>query len=87
MHAYIHTYIHTYIGNLTVVPIVKTIGLAQGLLVWGSLNMLMGWAAARFVDVKKKFCVVSEKGVAKSIGDFKRKSTLSDKQLSPRCNF
>lgn len=35
-------------GNLTVVPIVKAIGLAQGLLVWGSINMIMGWAAARF---------------------------------------
>jgi hypothetical protein len=35
-------------GNLCVVPVVQAIGLAQGLLLWGTSNMIMGWAAARF---------------------------------------
>lgn len=35
-------------GNVWVVPIVKTIGLAMGLLIWGMVNMLMGWASGRF---------------------------------------
>ena len=38
-------------GNLTVVPAVKAIGLAQGMLIWGTMNMIMGWAAARFGNV------------------------------------
>jgi len=35
-------------GNVMVVPIVKTVGLAQGLLVWASCNLLLGWASGRF---------------------------------------
>uniref|UniRef100_G1KST7 Transmembrane protein 144 n=1 Tax=Anolis carolinensis TaxID=28377 RepID=G1KST7_ANOCA len=35
-------------GNVTVVPIVKTIGLALGLLIWASFNLLTGWAISRF---------------------------------------
>ncbi|KAA0722387.1 Transmembrane protein 144 [Triplophysa tibetana] len=35
-------------GNITVVPIVKTIGLGLGLLIWASVNLLMGWASSRF---------------------------------------
>jgi len=35
-------------GNITVVPIITSIGLAQGMLIWGALNMISGWAAARF---------------------------------------
>ena len=35
-------------GNITVVPIVKTIGLGLGLLTWGLLNMLVGWASGHF---------------------------------------
>ena len=30
------------------VPIIKSIGLAQGLLVWGSFNLITGWASGRF---------------------------------------
>ena len=30
------------------VPIVKTIGLGLGLLVWGLVGMLMGWASGHF---------------------------------------
>ena len=30
------------------VPIIKSIGLAQGLLVWGSFNLMAGWASGRF---------------------------------------
>jgi glucose uptake protein GlcU len=36
------------IGNLWVVPIVQCIGLGLGLCVWGSSNMLTGWASAHF---------------------------------------
>ncbi|XP_023371811.1 transmembrane protein 144 [Otolemur garnettii] len=35
-------------GNITVVPIIKTIGLGLGILIWGSFNSLMGWASSRF---------------------------------------
>uniref|UniRef100_A0A673KZ96 Transmembrane protein 144-like n=1 Tax=Sinocyclocheilus rhinocerous TaxID=307959 RepID=A0A673KZ96_9TELE len=35
-------------GNITVVPIVKTIGLGVGLLIWASFNLLLGWASSRF---------------------------------------
>ncbi|XP_014800072.1 PREDICTED: transmembrane protein 144 [Calidris pugnax] len=35
-------------GNVTVVPIVKTVGLALGLLIWASFNLLTGWASSRF---------------------------------------
>ncbi|KAJ8000413.1 hypothetical protein DPEC_G00179880 [Dallia pectoralis] len=36
-------------GNITVVPIVKTIGLGLGLLIWASFNLLMGWASSSAV--------------------------------------
>ncbi|KAM4809612.1 transmembrane protein 144 [Rhinophrynus dorsalis] len=35
-------------GNITVVPIVKTVGLGLGLLIWASINLLTGWASSRF---------------------------------------
>ncbi|XP_070769807.1 transmembrane protein 144b [Enoplosus armatus] len=35
-------------GNIAVVPIVKAIGLALGILIWGSSSLLMGWASSRF---------------------------------------
>ncbi|CAK8684345.1 transmembrane protein 144-like [Clavelina lepadiformis] len=35
-------------GNICVVPVVKTIGLGLGLLIWGSFNLLSGWASGRF---------------------------------------
>ena len=37
------------LGNIMVVPIIKTIGLGQGILIWGSFNLLAGWASGRFV--------------------------------------
>ena len=36
------------LGNLCVVPIVKSVGLAVGMLVWSSTCMLSGWMSARF---------------------------------------
>ena len=33
-----------------VVPIIKTIGLGQGILIWGSFNLLAGWASGRLVS-------------------------------------
>ncbi|XP_028416543.1 transmembrane protein 144-like [Dendronephthya gigantea] len=35
-------------GNMCVVPVIKTIGLAMGLLIWGTLNLIAGWATGRF---------------------------------------
>nr|XP_026696612.1 transmembrane protein 144 isoform X1 [Ciona intestinalis]XP_026696613.1 transmembrane protein 144 isoform X2 [Ciona intestinalis] len=35
-------------GNICVVPIIKTIGLGLGMLIWGSFNLLSGWASGRF---------------------------------------
>jgi membrane protein implicated in regulation of membrane protease activity len=35
-------------GNIMVVPIVKMIGLGLGLLIWGTSNLVMGWASGRF---------------------------------------
>lgn len=34
-------------GNITVVPIVKCIGLGLGLCIWGMLNLLSGWSTGR----------------------------------------
>ena len=31
-------------GNTMAVPIIRRIGLGMGMLVWGTTNMLMGWA-------------------------------------------
>ncbi|XP_024601957.1 transmembrane protein 144 isoform X3 [Neophocaena asiaeorientalis asiaeorientalis] len=36
------------VGNIAVVPIIKTIGLGLGILIWGSFNALIGWASSRF---------------------------------------
>ena len=36
------------LGNVCVVPIIKLYGLSLGLLVWGTANMLTGWATGRF---------------------------------------
>jgi hypothetical protein len=35
-------------GNVLTVPILKTIGLGQGILIWASVNLLAGWASDRF---------------------------------------
>ncbi|XP_030836295.1 transmembrane protein 144 [Strongylocentrotus purpuratus] len=35
-------------GNIMVVPILKTIGLGPGLLIWASVNMIAGWASGHF---------------------------------------
>ncbi|XP_061829360.1 transmembrane protein 144-like [Nerophis lumbriciformis] len=35
-------------GSITVVPIVKAIGLGLGILIWGSSSLLIGWATSRF---------------------------------------
>ncbi|XP_021364903.1 transmembrane protein 144-like isoform X1 [Mizuhopecten yessoensis] len=35
-------------ANLFLVPIVKAVGMAQGMCVWGICNMLSGWATGRF---------------------------------------
>ena len=37
-----------FAGNLCVVPIVQCIGLGLGLCLWGSVNMLAGWASGHF---------------------------------------
>ncbi|XP_029516596.1 transmembrane protein 144 isoform X2 [Oncorhynchus nerka] len=35
-------------GSLTVVPVVKAIGLGLGVCIWGSSSLLMGWISSRF---------------------------------------
>jgi hypothetical protein len=37
----------TWAGNVASVPAIKLIGLGLSLLVWGSSNMLMGWASGK----------------------------------------
>jgi glucose uptake protein GlcU len=36
------------VGNITVVPIVNSIGLSLGMLLWGLSNMLIGWFTGQF---------------------------------------
>uniref|UniRef100_A0A8C5DR72 Transmembrane protein 144 n=2 Tax=Gouania willdenowi TaxID=441366 RepID=A0A8C5DR72_GOUWI len=35
-------------ANMTVVTVIKAIGISLGFLIWGSSSLLMGWASARF---------------------------------------
>ncbi|KAL1529473.1 hypothetical protein AB1Y20_000420 [Prymnesium parvum] len=35
-------------GNIMSVPVINSIGLSMGLLIWGASNMLMGWATGAF---------------------------------------
>ena len=35
-------------GNVLTVPIIKTLGLGMGICVWGSVNMIVGWAQGHF---------------------------------------
>jgi glucose uptake protein GlcU len=35
-------------GNIMSVPIIKTLGLSLGLLIWGQTNMIVGWATGYF---------------------------------------
>lgn len=37
-----------FAGNVMTVPIIQLIGMGQGMLVWGSVNLLLGWASGRF---------------------------------------
>lgn len=36
------------IGNLTAIPIIDSIGLGLGVLIWGTVNCLVGWSVSRF---------------------------------------
>nr|CDJ91390.1 Protein of unknown function DUF1632 domain containing protein [Haemonchus contortus] len=36
------------VGNSTAIPLIKRIGLALGLLIWGSAKCVVGWATGRF---------------------------------------
>ncbi len=38
------------LGNMMCGPIIRLIGLGMGLLIWGSMNMLMGWASGCSFD-------------------------------------
>jgi len=42
------------LGNITVIPIVDSIGLGLGLLIWGMCNMVTGWACGHFGIVVAK---------------------------------
>ena len=37
-----------FVGNLCAVPVIKTIGLGKGILIWGTFNLISGWASGRF---------------------------------------
>uniref|UniRef100_A0A6T0ASC8 Transmembrane protein 144 n=1 Tax=Emiliania huxleyi TaxID=2903 RepID=A0A6T0ASC8_EMIHU len=37
-------------GNCCAVPVINSIGLGMGLLLWGCTNMLTGWASGRFLN-------------------------------------
>lgn len=36
-------------GNVMCVPIIKTIGLGQGICIWASFNLIFGWASGRYI--------------------------------------
>lgn len=36
------------LGNTMAVPVINSIGLSMGMLIWGCTNMLMGWATGAF---------------------------------------
>jgi len=46
----VSVYVCVLPGNVLVVPILKTVGLSQGMLIWASLAMLSGWAVSRSVS-------------------------------------
>ncbi|XP_067948407.1 transmembrane protein 144-like [Watersipora subatra] len=35
-------------GNMMVVPIIQCVGMAMGILMWGTMNLITGWASGRF---------------------------------------
>lgn len=39
---------HFSAGNLAAVPVIKSIGLGLGILIWGSSSLMMGWASSRW---------------------------------------
>ncbi|XP_053559751.1 transmembrane protein 144 isoform X2 [Bombina bombina] len=56
-------------GNITVVPIVKTVGLGLGLLIWASTNLLTGWASSSaviFLFVKSEVKSISSNAEAET---------------------
>jgi uncharacterized membrane protein YdcZ (DUF606 family) len=44
----IFAYYPKILGNLTAIPIINTIGLGMGILIWGAVNCIVGWATGRF---------------------------------------
>ena len=44
---FVYTF-YFWLGNVLCVPVVKCIGMGMGMLVWGTLNCLGGWASARY---------------------------------------
>jgi len=51
------------LGNIMSVPIIKLIGLSLGLLIWGSTNMIVGWASGTFGLFGLKANPVADPGV------------------------
>ena len=45
----VHVCVWGVSGNTMTVLIIKTVGLGQGILIWGSLNLLSGWVGGRSV--------------------------------------
>ena len=39
-------------GNMMCGPVINLIGLSMGLLIWGSFNMVCGWASGTFGNLR-----------------------------------
>lgn len=44
---------HFSAGNLAAVPVIKSIGLGLGILIWGSSSLMMGWASSRWARLPR----------------------------------
>ena len=53
-------------GNTMTVLIITTVGLGQGILIWGSLNLLSGWIGGRSVTPRRKLDIVKLKDLETS---------------------
>ena len=57
-------------GNVMVVPILKTVGLSQGMLLWASVNMLSGWAVSRSACLCLSMCLCHNSNLSDCVCTF-----------------